>query len=233
MGSITNNRIYVTGDTHGGIDFMKLAALAMKVKGLTRDDYVIVAGDFGGVWSKGTLERDLSKYIRLPYTVLFVDGNHENFDLLNAMPVEEWHGGKIHRVAENVIHLMRGQIFTICGKIFFSFGGAESTDKEWRLEGRSWWPQEVPNYADYDEAYKNLSAVGNKVDYIISHTIDEKTLLLPPLAQYDYEAFGTNRGLSNFEQTVEYKHWYFGHYHIDADITDKKTALYNKVVQVL
>lgn len=29
-----------------------------------------------------------------PFTTLFVDGNHENFDLLNAYPVENWHGGK-------------------------------------------------------------------------------------------------------------------------------------------
>ncbi|MCL2631096.1 MAG: metallophosphoesterase, partial [Firmicutes bacterium] len=117
-------RIFVTGDTHGGIDFNKLISLKQKYKDLCLDDYVIVAGDFGGVWNKGTLNKDLKKYVNLPFTVLFVDGNHENFDLLNSLPVEEWKGGKVHRVAENVLHLMRGQIYYILGKTFFVFGGA-------------------------------------------------------------------------------------------------------------
>jgi hypothetical protein len=159
--------IFVTGDTHGGHDCNKLLTLKQKNPALTREDFVIVAGDFGGVWSKGELQRNLAKYKRLPYTVLFADGNHENFDLLNAMPVEIWNGGKIHRVADTIFHLMRGQVFTICGKTFFVFGGAESVDKQWRIAGKSWWPQEVPNYADYDEAYENLKAHGDKVDYII------------------------------------------------------------------
>lgn len=228
----TLSRIYITGDTHGGIDFIKLRTLAQRNKNLSRSDYVIIAGDFGGVWVKGTLSKDLHKYVKLPFTVLFIDGNHENFDLLNAMPIEEWNGGKVHRVAENVLHLMRGQVFTINDKTFFTFGGAESIDKAFRSEGKSWWAAEVPNYADYDEAYKNLAAAGNKVDYIITHTIDEKALSLPPFIQYGYEAFGTNRGLSNFENEIEYGHWYFGHYHIDAEITNKKTALYNEIIFV-
>jgi hypothetical protein len=56
--------------------------------------------------------------------VLFVDGTHENFDLLNAMAKESWNGGKVHIVSENILHLMRGQVFNINGKLFFTFGGA-------------------------------------------------------------------------------------------------------------
>ena len=35
---------------------------------------------------------------------------YENFDLLNALPEKEWHGGRVHEVRENILHLMRGQI---------------------------------------------------------------------------------------------------------------------------
>jgi DNA repair exonuclease SbcCD nuclease subunit len=221
--------IFVTGDTHGGHDFTKLLTLKQKNPALTREDYVVIAGDFGGVWSRNELKKDLEKYMKLPYTVLFADGNHENFDLLDAMPTEEWNGGKIHRIADNIFHLMRGQVFRICGKTFFVFGGAESVDREWRVEGKSWWRQETPNFADYEEAYKNLRAVGDKVDYIITHTVDEKALYSPALVQFiEYKAASaTNRGLSRFEETIDYGHWYFGHYHLDAEITPKKTALYN------
>ena len=51
--------IYVTGDTHGQHDFAKLKLFAKRDPQLTKGDYVIVAGDFGAVWSEPTLEQDL------------------------------------------------------------------------------------------------------------------------------------------------------------------------------
>ena len=46
--------IYVTGDTHIPIDIHKLDDDAfMEQKNLTKDDYVIICGDFGGVWGNG------------------------------------------------------------------------------------------------------------------------------------------------------------------------------------
>jgi len=68
--------IFITGDTHGGIDFMKLRTLSQTNK-MTKNDYVIIAGDFGGVWHKNTLQEDLRKYVNLPFTVLFSDRNHK------------------------------------------------------------------------------------------------------------------------------------------------------------
>lgn len=68
-----------------------------------------------------------------PWTTLFVDGNHENFELLDDYPVSSWHGGKVHFIKESVIHLMRGQIDTIDGQTFFTFGGGYSCDIETRV----------------------------------------------------------------------------------------------------
>ena len=86
---------------------------------------------------KKTLEANLKPYTELPFSVLFVDGNHENFDLLNSYPVEIWKGGKVHRVKPNITHLMRGQVFEIEGKTIFTFGGATSIDRDFRTEGMS------------------------------------------------------------------------------------------------
>ena len=74
--------IYVTGDTHGRHDFGKLFDDSWpEGQTLTRDDYVVVCGDFGGVW----YDIDLSDPSLLllfweaqPWTTLFLDGNHEN-----------------------------------------------------------------------------------------------------------------------------------------------------------
>ena len=129
---------------------------------------------------------------------------------------------------------MRGQVFDICGKTFFTFGGATSIDKAWRSEGLSWWAEEVPSYADLDEACKNLEKVKYSVDYIVTHSCDEKALYYPPLCsrKNKFEAFSENKMLSYFEDNVKYKHWYFGHYHMDGDLSDNKTVLYDNIIQI-
>lgn len=223
--------IYITGDTHCDVDYYKLVSFGKNHKELTKKDYVIIAGDFGGVWFKRDLEKDLNRYSNLRFSILFVDGNHENFDLLNAYPVTEWNGGKVHIIRPDIIHLMRGQVFEIEGKTFFTFGGATSTDKAFRREGESWWKEEVPTYEELDEGFKNLERYNYKVDYIVTHSCDEKALYYPPLkvGTEMMNVYPENQMLSNFEGRVEYKHWYFGHYHLDGDLTDKKTVLYKKI----
>ena len=37
--------------------------------------------------------------------VYFIDGNHENFKYLYSFPEENWGGGVIHRITDNIIHL--------------------------------------------------------------------------------------------------------------------------------
>lgn len=226
--------IYVTGDTHGSNDHWKLVRFAEEHPELTKNDYVVVAGDFGGVWYRPDLERDLDIYSRFPFTTLFVDGNHENFDILNEYPVEMWNGGKVHKIREDIIHLMRGQVFEIDGITIFTFGGATSIDKINRIEHISWWREELPNYAELDEAFVNLEKHNFEVDYIITHSCDERALYYPPLRTkyYQMECFPDNSMLSNFEERVKYKHWYFGHYHLDGDLTDNKTVLYQEIRRI-
>ena len=226
--------ILVTGDTHGTYDYNKIYLLNKRGI-LSKNDYLIIAGDFGGVWNKKTLDDDLSYYTKLPFNVLFVDGNHENFDLLNSYQVEIWNGGKIHKIKDNIYHLMRGQIFTIENKTIFTFGGGTSIDKMWREEHISWWKEEIPSLDEIDEAKNNLKKYNNKVDYIITHSIDRKALYNPKLLlngnkckEYEYNAI-----LDWFEENVSYKHWYFGHYHLDADLSDKKTVLYQEFVELI
>lgn len=96
---------------------------------MTKDDYMIVCGDFGCVWNGDKSDdTQLDRLEALPFTVLFVDGNHENFDALNKYPVEEWHGGKAHKIRPQVIHLIRGQVLELQDRIFFTMGGAQSYD---------------------------------------------------------------------------------------------------------
>jgi predicted phosphodiesterase len=225
--------IFITGDTHGAFDFNKLIEFSSNNSKLTKKDYVIIAGDFGGLWDPNRIDESLARYSKLPITILFVDGNHENFSLLNEYLVEEWNGGKIHRIRPDIIHLMRGQVYTLNGKTFFTFGGASSTDRFLRKENISWWPEEVPTFEQLDEAIVNLKKYNNEVDYIVTHTIDERALHYPPLISHGrFHTYPENQMLSYFEENVSYNHWYFGHYHLDGDINDRKTVLYQKVIKL-
>ena len=223
--------IYVTGDTHGLIDFDKLSFFAALQDNLTRKDYVIISGDFGGVWGEET-EESLEEYENLPFTVLFVDGNHEDYGLLNQYPVEEWNGGKVQFVKPHVIHLMRGQVFTIDGNKIFTLGGAESHDKQYRVNRVSWWREEIPDQQQIEEARRNLDRHNWKVDYVITHSCDTYSLYVMPLSLNRREGRIENDILCEFEEKLKYTHWYFGHYHIDFDINSKKTVLYNRILKL-
>ena len=120
--------IFITGDTHG--DFIRFKKkIFYEQAELTKDDCVMIAGDFGGIWDGSAEERHWLDWLEAkPYTTLFVSGNDENFDLLARYPVEDWHGGQVQRVRPSVIHLMRGQVYEIQGKTFFTMGGGQSHD---------------------------------------------------------------------------------------------------------
>ena len=116
--------IYLTGDTHGSF-----GRFSKKCFDAESGDFLIICGDFGGIWDGSKNDRYWINWLsEKKYTVLFIDGNHENFDLLNSYPVSEWNGGSVHKITDKLIHLMRGQVYTIEGHRFFTMGGASSHD---------------------------------------------------------------------------------------------------------
>ena len=160
--------IYITGDTHGEYDEFLNRVNQYQI---SKDDIVIVCGDFGFVWDTPYHRYYLAKLTAEPFTIAFVDGNHEDFDLLYTYPVTTWNGGKVHKISDNIYHLMRGQCFVIEGKSFFVMGGAYSIDKAMRVEGRSWWKQELPNNIEYKIAEETLKSCDYKVDYAPSSAL--------------------------------------------------------------
>ena len=71
--------IYITGDCHG--NFCRFEDNIFYEQGeMTKEDYVIVCGDFGGVWRKDNESPEEAEKLDWlndrPFTTLFVDGNH-------------------------------------------------------------------------------------------------------------------------------------------------------------
>jgi len=247
--------IFVTGDCHG--NFRKFNAVNFKEqKEMTRNDYVIICGDFGAVWDGSEDENARLDWLNeRPFTTLWVDGNHENFDMLKKFPVEEWHGGKVHRIRPNILHLMRGQLFDIDGFKFFTMGGAASHDIQdgilnpedpffekkyqrfcrdnlmFRVKGISWWSEELPSDEEYEEALATLEKANWKVDYVISHC--------PPssIAKMLGAGLEVNKLTEFFEdisQKLDFRYWFFGHYHEDGYIMgmDKYVILYREIMRI-
>lgn len=246
------SRIFLTGDTHIPYDISKLNNKNFPVgKNLTKDDHVIILGDFGLLWNYKCTNAAFGYNLKdnywireevywkqwlddKPFTTLFIDGNHENFNRLNLYPVSEWNGGKVHKISESIIHLMRGEIYNIDSKTFFAFGGASSVDRGEATNtveediNKIWWPEELPSQTEIDNAINNLNEHHNKVDYILTHTLPNNLLMYLSYNNFDK----LTSFLWNIYDSTEFKHWYCGHFHIDKDINYKSSVLYNDIIEI-
>ena len=213
--------IYFISDLHGGKDTRSLEKYG-KIR--NDGDILIILGDVGVKFDKNSEDNAYFDryFLDLKYPILMIDGNHENFDYLYSCPKEKAYGGEVHRLTDSVIHLCRGEIFTIDGKTFLVMGGCKSTQK-WKDSGL-WWEAEDPTAEEIAHARENLAACGNKVDYILTHkhrrtNADENDLTLEGLIEY-------------IEKNVEYNHWYSGHWHAEAFPDKKHTIVYDNPIQL-
>lgn len=241
--------VCVTGDLHRQFD-----RIFDVEHHFSKEDTLIVAGDFGGVWDGGDEEQFLLDRLEtMPFTICFVDGNHENFHLLYKFSEQEWCGGKVHKIRDNVLHLQRGNIFTIEGKKFFVFGGAASHDisggildltsptlyddyrnieesgKPYRIKNLSWWEEEMPSKAEYDLGIQHLKECNYQVDYIITH---EAPTAIVQCMIAGAEPDALTKFLQKLDHKVTYSKWFFGHYHADRLVDDKHRCLYKDVIEI-
>lgn len=249
--------IYITGDCHGSFERFNTRNFPEQ-KEMAKNDYVIICGDFGGVWDKdeeSKQETHLLDWLEgKSFTTLFVDGNHENFDRLYSYPVESWNGGKVHKIRPSVIHLMRGQVFELENKKIFTFGGAGSHDidggilepddpnfkykkkrwdQEWkpyRINHLSWWKEELPSEAEMEEGRKNLKRHSCSVDFIVTHCCATGTASL--ISDGLYQPDRLTDYLEEIRDTVKFKKWFFGHYHNNRNVTANELLLWEQIIRI-
>ncbi|MCR5542227.1 MAG: metallophosphatase family protein [Ruminococcus sp.] len=231
--------ILVTGDIHGCTDIGKLSAKANPAQKLmTKEDFLIIAGDFGLVWNNDAEDLWWRKWLDMkPYTTLFIDGNHENFDLLETFEEVEYCGGKAHRIGNSIYHLKRGEMFELQGKKFFTMGGAESHDKEFRELGTSIWDQELPSDEEYAHALDTLEKNDWKTDYVLTHCAPssiQHEIAVKLGLKNEYPDNKLNAFLEEIGKKIDYKAWFSGHYHTDmtSEIEPRFNVLFNKIVKI-
>ncbi|HWQ51102.1 MAG TPA: metallophosphoesterase family protein [Terriglobales bacterium] len=245
--------IFATGDTHG--DFRRFGkSVFFEQRGMSKADYVVVCGDFG-IWDGGASENYWLDWLDAkPFTTLFVTGNHSNYELLAACPTERWQGGNVQFVRPSVIHLMRGQVFDIGGKRFFTMGGASSHDIEdgildpaapdfkarrrtldarggmYRVNRVSWWKEELPSGEEYETALANLEACGWRVDYVVTHCCPSSIEDIVGQGRCRHDAL--TDFFEELKDKLDFDRWLFGHYHDNRVIAGKYILLYEQIVEL-
>lgn len=252
--------IYITGDTHAEYSRFNTKNFPEQ-RTMTRDDYVIVCGDFGGVWYDNETERYWLNWLaEKNFTLLYVDGNHENFDRLNSVEFEtvDFHGGKAHKIRDNIFHLMRGHVFNLCGKKVFAFGGASSHDiqdgildpsnypsardciKDYmvrtkcgqmlRINHLSWWKEELPSDEEMKLGMQSLKTHGNKVDYVISHSLPQNVCSF--MGYFKSDTITEYLDLL-VENGLKFKEWHCGHYHREQKVLNKYQIHYQNITKLM
>jgi len=245
--------IFISGDCHGEYSRFKTRSFKDQ-ETMTKSDYVIITGDFG-YWADTPDQNWWFDWLESKsFTTLWVCGNHENYDMLNKIPVEGWNGGKIHRIRPSIIHLMRGQVFDIDDCKIFTFGGARSHDIDggildrkdknfkakrkkldaeracYRVNHISWWKEEAPSLEEMNEGLENLAKHDFKIDYIITHECSTYTKIL--LSKGFYKADELSDYLQKIKDQTQFTKWYFGHYHEDLAINNKEILYYEKINRI-
>ncbi len=220
--------ILFTGDVHGDRERFKNPAL----RRLKKSDALIICGDFGCIWDGSKKEKSFLKWLgKRRYSVLFVEGAHDNFAELEKYAPEEWCGGMTRKISGNLRQLMRGHIFEIAGKKIFAFGGGKDSDGGELPPGVTEelaMKYEVPDESELENGTSRLTAADFKVDYIVSYE--------PPSKMGEFLGFGTDTNtisayLNSVADKTSFERWYFGKYHINKLIPSKFRALFDDITE--
>ena len=227
--------LYFTGDFHGR--FRPLIEFIEENK-LNENDTIIVLGDMGLFWRKDGKDADLfikNYEERYSVNIYFIDGNHENFDMLNKL--EDKEGTPFKRVSDHIAYIPRGIVFEMNGKTMLSCGGADSVDRGRRIPHFTWWEQEQITDEDIDRCIEN--ARGKHIDYILTHCCplsvfnahSAELITLEGIDQSKVDHTSEEK-LERLSKEIDFGQWLFGHYHIDKDLDDKNTCLFNEFRKV-
>lgn len=210
-------RVLLTGDVHGNTMWLTGHVLAQAQR--YGCQLVLQLGDFG-IWPGSGGERFLdvvdreAAKARIP--VWFIDGNHEDFDQLLALPLDA--SGR-RPVREYITHIPRAHRWSWAGRTALACGGAASIDMDLRIPGRTWWPQEAITDDDVQRC-----VAGGAADILLSHDIQAELPLTDPhedlatLGSFVFQRINDNRmRLQRIVEAVRPTLQVHGHWHMPYD----------------
>ena len=202
------NRILVAGDFHGNLDHQGRVYQAAQNHGA---DAIVQVGDWG-YWPtpSGNIpmaDHAAKMYAKTGIPQYWLDGNHEHFDMLEALGL---YGGEgMQKMQDGLYYLPRGTRWQWNGKKYLAFGGAYSIDKDWRTPHVSWFPQELPTWKQVDEVLDNP----DPVDIMFSHDSPVWPVGLHSNYKTDAMSEYSRQAIRAIVNHVNPTLLYHGHYH--------------------
>lgn len=213
--------IFVTGDIHGDYDALN----KRNIRQIKKGDKLIVTGDFGFIWDNSKNElKNFVKLTRKKFDILFVEGAHENFELLKQYPEADLYRGKGYKLAHNIYCLKRGEFYFLDGKTVFALGGGLDPYDE-NLGGAP----SMPTDDELKYAVDNIQAHHRKVDLIVTH---EAPASVKKLIDKNATVNDLNIFLDTVMHNTAYGQWYFGSLHEDRKVSDRLTCVFDEVHRV-
>ena len=229
-------RIFITGDCHGKFNFLEDFCRKNET---TRDDILIILGDAGINYYLNKTDRKLKQYISsLPITLLCVHGNHEarpstlpGYSLIKMWGTWCW----FEEEFSNIFFPMDGPI-TINGYDCLILGGAYSVDKYYRLMNNwTWFKDEQMSEEVKKHIMYYINNTNNSFDYIFSHTAplnyEPRYLFLSTVDQSTVDK-SMEEFLQEVYDKIDFKMWYFGHYHDDNMLASNLRIVYNDIIEL-
>lgn len=255
--------IYITGDCHGEFNKFSTAAFPEQKQMTKKDIVIVCGdfGGIWDTDKNSQHESYWLKWLdEKSFTTVFVDGNHENFSRLNNdFETIEFCGGQAHKIRNSIFHLKRGEVYEIEGKRFFAFGGASSHDiddgildrdnfdsdlkfketiRRWNKQGKmfrvkniSWWEEELPSEDEFKHAADNLEKYNYTVDFVITHCAPQS--IAEKLYHYPMKSDKLTIYFDELLVKINFRYWFFGHYHEDRKINDKFILLYDQIIRII
>lgn len=220
VGDVT--RLLVAGDTHGNIDWIGTLSKLAARHGCQG---VIQLGDFG-FWPDQKVWRDSLQAVindrwldavggvaaRHNVWWRVLDGNHDAHQLARAAYPDDDNG--VRPIRSGVLDWAdRGAVWEWSGIRFGALGGAVSIDRQWRKEGRTWWPTEEISNDELATLIKRAGADG--VDVLLTHDAPQRPAGVHELAdpQLAADCRRSNRMVEQAIDATRPRLVMHGHYH--------------------
>lgn len=154
---LPDQRVAVCGDWHGNVGWARTIArvlpyIASDVTTLLHlGDWAMREAEIDEVFAGTDIDR-----------ILVTVGNHDRFDQIT--PLLDEHPGHAVRVSKLTWFLPRPGRLTIGGRRVLSLGGAASVDRQSRIEGLTWWPEEAVT-----DDHVAAAIAGGPADLMLTH----------------------------------------------------------------
>lgn len=204
-------KILVLGDLHNNYDWFVVRVLPYALK--HKVDKIMQVGDCGLIWgSVGALDRVSKALVAADLDMHFLPGNHEDHDYLEELCIDADLSPEGHfRLAPRVLYTGRVCAWEWAGRRCAAVGGATSIDREWRVPGESWWPQEALT-AEEAEVAKTIGTV----EILFTHDAPTQN---PFSLRVDHDSLAHRQLVTDVARVLRPRNWYHGHYHTPATYT--------------